>query len=177
MATKKIPRATIKDVARAAGVSPMTVSNVLNSRDQLVGAATKKRVEKEIARLNYRHSAVARNLRVARQASVGMVIFDDSPFFLSDMFTAQVVSGLTNVLNLADHTVTIQGIRHDQLRHSVLVRNLEVAGFCAMLSGSPKKRREFVSEGKYPPAKPEALIMCRSKRRPGRFRGPGMCAT
>ena len=146
MATKKIPRATIKDVARAAGVSPMTVSNVLNGRDQLVGAVTKKRVEKEIARLNYRPSAVARNLRVARQASVGMVIFDDSPFFLSDMFTAQVVSGLANVLNLADHTVTIQGIRHDQLRHSVLVRNLEVAGFCAMLSGSPKKRREVVSE-------------------------------
>lgn len=75
-----------------------------------------------------------------------MVIFDDSPFFLSDMFTAQVVSGLANVLNLADHTVTIQGIRHDQLRHSVQVRNLEVAGFCAMLPGSPKMRREVVSE-------------------------------
>ncbi len=146
MAAKKSPRATIKDVARAAGVSPMTVSNVLNGHHQFVGAATKKRVEQEIARLNYRRSAIARNLRVAKQPSVGMVIFDDSPFFLSDLFTAQVVSGLANVLNLADHTVTIQGIRHDQLQHSVLVRNLEVAGFCAMLSGPTKKRRKVINE-------------------------------
>jgi LacI family transcriptional regulator len=146
MTTKKNPRATIKDVARAAGVSPMTVSNVLNGHHQLVGAATKKRVDQEIARLNYRRSANARNLRVASQPSVGMVIFDDSPFFLSDLFTAQVVSGLSNFLNLADHTVTIQGIRHDQLRHSVLVRNLEVAGFCAMLSGPPQKRWQIIKE-------------------------------
>ncbi|NOZ31772.1 MAG: LacI family transcriptional regulator [Alphaproteobacteria bacterium] len=146
MSIKGQPRATIKDVARAAGVSPMTVSNVLNGHRQFVGAATRKRVEREIARLNYRRQANARNLRVSQQRSVGMVIFDDSPFFLADFFTAQVVAGLTNFLNLADYTVTIQGIRHDQLRHSVLVRNLEVAGFCVMLSGPKQKRRQVVDE-------------------------------
>lgn len=146
MAIKKSTKATIKDVARAAGVSPMTVSNVLNGHQQYVGAATKKRVEREIARLNYRRQANARNLRVAQQRSIGMIIFDDSPFFLADLFTAQLVTGLTNFLNLADFSVTIQGIRHDQLRHSVLVRNLEVAGFCAMLSGPPEKRRQNITE-------------------------------
>jgi LacI family transcriptional regulator, galactose operon repressor len=146
MSVKSEPRATIKDVARAAGVSPMTVSNVLNGHQQFVGAATKKRVEREIARLNYRRQANARNLRVSQQRSVGMVIVDDSPFFLADFFTAQVVAGLTNYLNLADYTVTIQGIHHDRLRHSVLVRNLEVAGFCAMLSGPPEERRQVRHE-------------------------------
>ena len=47
-------RATIKDVARAAKVSPMTVSNVLNNKDQLVGSKTKMRVDREVLRLNYR---------------------------------------------------------------------------------------------------------------------------
>lgn len=143
---KKNPRATIKDVARAAGVSPMTVSNVLNGHKHFVGDATKKRVEREIARLNYRRQANARNLRVSQQRSIGMIIFDDSPFFLADIFTAQVVSGLTNFLNLADFTVTIQGIRHDQFQQSVLARNLEVAGFCAMLSGPEKTRQNNIRE-------------------------------
>ena len=52
-------RATIKDVARAAKVSPMTVSNVLNKKDQLVGSKTKMRVEREVLRLNYRRQSSA----------------------------------------------------------------------------------------------------------------------
>ena len=108
-------RATIKDVANAAGVSAMTVSNVLNGRLQYVSPATKKRVEREISRLNYRRQANARNLRVAQQRSIGMVIVDESPFFLADNFTCQVVAGLANVLNRADYTLTVQGMRKDQL--------------------------------------------------------------
>ena len=68
------PRATIKDVAKAAEVSPMTVSNVINGRTQFVSPATRKRVEREIERLGYRRSSNARNLRVAEQRSIGMVI-------------------------------------------------------------------------------------------------------
>ena len=141
----KTVRATIKDVAKAAGVSPMTVSNVLNGRLQFVSAATKKRVEREIGRLNYRRQANARNLRVAQQRSIGMVIVDDSPFFLADQFTCQVVAGLANVLNRADYTLTVQGMRREELADSTIMRNFEVGGFCAMLSGSPTERREVIA--------------------------------
>jgi LacI family transcriptional regulator len=142
----KGPRATIKDVAVAAGVSPMTVSNVLNGRLQYVGAATKKRVEREIDRLNYRRSANARNLRVSQQRSIGMVIVDESPFFLADAFTCQVVAGLANVLNGADFTLTVQGMRADQLARSMIMRNYEVGGFCAMISGTPKERHQVIEQ-------------------------------
>jgi len=137
-------RATIKDVARAAGVSAMTVSNVLNGRLQFVSPATKKRVEREIARLGYRRQANARNLRVSQQRSIGMVIVDESPFFLADHFTCQVVAGLANVLNQADFTLTVQGLRYDQVAGSSIMRNFEVGGFCAMLSGTPAERAEVV---------------------------------
>ena len=40
----KKPRATIKDVARATEVSPMTVSNVLNGRTQFDAAPWEARV-------------------------------------------------------------------------------------------------------------------------------------
>jgi DNA-binding LacI/PurR family transcriptional regulator len=137
-------RATIKDVAQAAGVSAMTVSNVLNGRLQFVSAITKKRVEREIERLNYRRQANARNLRVAEQRSIGMIIVDESPFFLADQFTCQVVAGLANVLNHADYTLTLQGLRGDQLEDSNIMRSLEVGGFCAMISGPGPLRRDIV---------------------------------
>lgn len=134
------PRATIKDVAKAAEVSPMTVSNVINGRMQFVSAATKKRVEREIERLGYRRSSNARNLRVSEQRSIGMVIIDESPAFLADFFTCQVVAGLANVLNHADHTLTIQGMPGAGLAQSMIMRNFEVAGFCAMISGPETER-------------------------------------
>ncbi len=137
-------RATIKDVAKAADVSPMTVSNVLNGRLQYVSAATKKRVEREIERLGYRRQANARNLRVAEQRSIGMVIVDESPAFLADFFTCQVVAGLANVLNSADYTLTVQGMRGDQLETSMITRNFEVGGFCAMIAGSGEERRATI---------------------------------
>ena len=129
-------RATIKDVAIAAGVSPMTVSNVLNGRMQFVSPTTKKRVEREIGRLNYRRSANARNLRISEQRSIGMVIVDESPFFLADHFTCQVVAGLANVLNGADYTLTVQGMRGDQVAGSMIMRDFEV-GIVYVNAGTP----------------------------------------
>lgn len=141
----KKARATIKDVARAANVSPMTVSNVLNGRTQFVGAATRKRVEREIERLGYRRSTHARNLRVAEQHSIGMVIIDESPTFLTDFFTCEVVSGLANVLNSADYTLTIQGMALAALERSMILRNYDVAGFCAMIAGPAADRDAVVN--------------------------------
>jgi DNA-binding LacI/PurR family transcriptional regulator len=144
--TRGDKRATIKDVARAAGVSAMTVSNVLNDRLQYVSAATKKRVEREIERLGYRRSASARNLRIAQQRSIGMVILDAQPAFLADFFTCQVVAGLANALNHADYTLTVQGMRFEALAQSMIMRNFEVGGFCAMISGPAAERREAIRQ-------------------------------
>ncbi|MCD2499400.1 LacI family DNA-binding transcriptional regulator [Microbacterium nymphoidis] len=62
---------TVEDVARRAGVSRQTVSNVLNSPD-IVRPATRERVAAAIEELGYRTHAAARMLRTQRSSTIGI---------------------------------------------------------------------------------------------------------
>lgn len=66
--------ATIYEVARAAGVSPSTVSNLLNGRSGRMLPETRQRVEEAIARLDYRPNRAARQLRTGRSGVIGLVV-------------------------------------------------------------------------------------------------------
>src|SRR5829696_762629 len=67
---------TIRDVARRAGVSPATVSRVLND-SPLVVEPTRERVRAAVDELGYRLNATARTLSIGRAQAVGVVV----PFF------------------------------------------------------------------------------------------------
>jgi len=67
-----INRVTIKEVARAAGVSTQTVSRVVNDRPD-VSPDTRQRVQDVIERLGYRPSAVARSLIQQRSYTLGVI--------------------------------------------------------------------------------------------------------
>lgn len=62
---------TVEDVARAAGVSRQTVSNVLNNPD-IVRPPTRERVLRAIDDLGYRRHAAARMLRTRRSSTIGI---------------------------------------------------------------------------------------------------------
>lgn len=64
--------ATIYDVARSAGVSPKTVSRVLNG-DAPVGAATRLAVQAAIAELGYVPSNAARMMRSHKSGLIGLI--------------------------------------------------------------------------------------------------------
>jgi DNA-binding LacI/PurR family transcriptional regulator len=70
--------ATIRDVAREAGVSVSTVSRVLNELPH-VSLDTRDHVHSTMERLGYRRSAIARNLSLGRAQAIGVV----APFFTS----------------------------------------------------------------------------------------------
>ena len=63
----------IKDVARAAGVSVGTVSNVINRPDTVAGE-TRARVLAAIDRLGYVRSESARQLRAGRSRIMGLLV-------------------------------------------------------------------------------------------------------
>ncbi|MFI8634187.1 LacI family DNA-binding transcriptional regulator [Microbacterium sp. NPDC077663] len=73
--------ATLHDVAKAAGVSPMTVSNVVNGHPN-VRPATRDRVLEAISRLDYRVNVAARRLRQGRTGIIGLAVPEiDRPYF------------------------------------------------------------------------------------------------
>jgi LacI family transcriptional regulator len=72
---------TIKDVARRAGVSTMTVSRVINNSGY-ISPETRSRVERAIADLDYLPNALARSLRFKQTKTIALVLSDISnPFF------------------------------------------------------------------------------------------------
>lgn len=73
------------DVARAAGVSTMTVSNVINGRSQRVSEATKQRVLATIAELGYQVNLAARQLRMGRTGLVGLAVPDFDFGYFSEL--------------------------------------------------------------------------------------------
>lgn len=81
----------MQDVAKAAGVSPMTVSNVINGHPH-VSIPTRDRVLSAIDDLGYRVNMAARNLRAGRTGTIGLAVPElDRPYFgqLAAKITAQ----------------------------------------------------------------------------------------
>ncbi|MCW8382596.1 LacI family DNA-binding transcriptional regulator [Streptomyces justiciae] len=68
-------------MAKAAGVSPMTVSNVINDHPN-VRETTREKVLKAMARLDYRVNVAARNLAKGRTGTIGLAVPElNSPYY------------------------------------------------------------------------------------------------
>jgi LacI family transcriptional regulator len=91
----------VVDVARKAGVSLGTVSNVLNRPDR-VAPATRARVMSAIEELGFIRNEAARQLRAGRSRSIGLVVLDiRNPFFTDLAAGVEIVAaeaGLSVVL-------------------------------------------------------------------------------
>ncbi|WP_114192802.1 ribose operon transcriptional repressor RbsR [Edaphovirga cremea] len=80
--------ATMKDVARLAGVSTSTVSHVIND-NRFVSDAIRDKVKNAVKQLNYAPSALARSLKIKQTRTLGMLLTaSTNPFY------AEVVRGV-----------------------------------------------------------------------------------
>ena len=84
---------TIRDVARAAGVSVSTVSAAVNNTDY---------VEAAVRRLHYRPNDLARGLRLQRTHTIAVVVPD-----LSNSFYTEMVQGMKDCASAASYTLLI----------------------------------------------------------------------
>ncbi|WP_298989969.1 LacI family DNA-binding transcriptional regulator [uncultured Pseudokineococcus sp.] len=111
--------ASVKDVARAAGVSVGTVSNVLNRPDG-VSPPLRERVEKAIAELGFVRNESARQLRAGSSRTIAVVVLDvANPFF------ADVVAGADAAAEEHDDLVIVCSSAGSAEREARHLRRLE----------------------------------------------------
>jgi LacI family transcriptional regulator len=109
---------TIRDVAAVAGVSPATVSRVLNGK-QDVAAELRQRVLGAVTELGYRRNGPARSLRTRAAMVLGLIISD-----ISNPFFTAVVRGAEDQAQLAGYSLVLANADEDVDKEA---RYLEVA--------------------------------------------------
>lgn len=120
--------ATIYDVAKASGVSPKTVSRVINN-ESAVKKSTKDKVNKAIARLGYVPSTAARALRSHKSGLVGLITGAISlapsrseAHGLPDLF---IVQGVQKAMEASGKTLLIADTGGQMDRVPQLIRTFE----------------------------------------------------
>lgn len=91
----------ISDVAFAAGVSPATVSRVLN-KNVNVNPETKKKVLDTIEQLKYIPNSAAKNLRIQRTSMIGVIVPD-----INSAYYAEIIKGIENMAYVHKYRVII----------------------------------------------------------------------
>lgn len=105
-------KATIDDVARLAGVSPKTVSRVVNNEPN-VRDSTRASVEKAIAELDYRPNQFARNLASLRSNLIGLVYDDPSAYEVpSSGYVTRMQEGALRACRAAHYELLIHPCRY-----------------------------------------------------------------
>ena len=92
---------TIKDVAKRAGVSPSTVSRVVNASES-ISEPTAQRVQAAIAELGFRPNVFGRKLKSARSWTFGVLLPS-----LSNPIFGEVVEGIQKAAHSAGYSVLI----------------------------------------------------------------------
>lgn len=121
------PRATIADVARAAGVSKATVSRFLNHRDKLLSPDIASRVEVAVAALAYVPSPMAQALKRGRSRLIGLVVAD-----VTNPFSVAVLRGAEKACQEAGYLLMLFNLGNNGAREREAIEALtsyQVDGF------------------------------------------------
>ncbi|OON41229.1 transcriptional repressor PurR [Izhakiella australiensis] len=135
--------ATIKDVAKQAGVSTTTVSHVIN-KTRFVAEETREAVWQAIKALHYSPSAVARSLKVNHTRTIGLLATaTEAPYF------AEIIQAVENRCFARGYTL-ILGNAHNELQkqqaYLAMMAQKRVDGLLVMCSEYPDSLIEMLEE-------------------------------
>ncbi len=111
-------RVSIKDIARAAGVSHSTVSRAL-SNHPLVSDKTRGRIQSIAQELGYTPNAIARGLVTHQTRTVGIIVTT-----IDDPFAGEVVRGIEEIAADSGYRVFLGTSHADPVRELNLVKGL-----------------------------------------------------
>jgi LacI family transcriptional regulator len=139
---KSVP--TIQDVAREAGVSPSTVSNVLNRRWRQTSKETRERILEVARRLNYQPNAMAAALRRRSTRTIGVIVTS----ILNPFYTA-VVRGIQDEARRNGYTTILGNTDDDPEQEREMLNTLrakQVDGILIVTTGECHETIQQVNE-------------------------------
>ncbi len=123
---------TIKDIARALGLSTSTVSRALRGSYE-ISSETKKLVLEYAEKINYRPNPIALSLKERRSSSIGVVVSE-----IANTFFSQAINGIDSIAYNRGYHVIISQSHESYEREVVNVQHLasrSVDGLLVSLSG------------------------------------------
>jgi len=119
---------TIKDIAKLAGVSPSTVSRIINNKDGMISEATRQRVLKIIDEVGYIPNTFARSLVTQQSRMLGMII----PDILNPYFT-ELAKGTSDYALERGYDVLLLSADDDEEMEAHLYNSLIQKGVAGIL--------------------------------------------
>src|ERR1700676_3325065 len=127
---------TMREVAKRAGVSPATVSRVLN-KNHYIAPETKRRVLEAVGQLNYYKNVHARRLATGQSDLFGLVISE-----IANPYFPEVIRGFQTAAWDRGFDVLLCNTQYDQTRTKSILRKLiesDVRGVAVMTSSIDKR--------------------------------------
>jgi LacI family transcriptional regulator len=138
---------TIRDVAERAGVSPITVSRVVNNSGY-VSTATRKRVEETIDKVSYVPNVLARSLRSKQTHTIALILSD-----VTNPFWTTVSRGVEDVAAQNGFSVILCNTDEDpdkEARYINVLLRRRVDGLLISPAKKDSKHLHFLSGQKVP---------------------------
>lgn len=143
---------TIKDIARAAGVSPSTVSKVLND-SPTIPDSTKEKIRSIMKDLNYHPNQIAKNLAMQSSRNIGVIIPMDKGYAFLNPYMYEILEGIEKVTSKHGYLLTLlsaQSIVDSQYTLEKLFYEKKVDGILISSSVIDKTIYEKLKELKQP---------------------------
>ncbi|MDK2809036.1 MAG: hypothetical protein PWP24_1773 [Clostridiales bacterium] len=142
---------TIKDIAKKVGVSPSTVSRVING-NAVISKETKDKIVEAMREMDYHPNSLARNFANGSTYAIGLVIdaSDDNTF--SNAFFNRSVYAIETVVQENGYNLLITNDREDKKRSSVekLVLEKKVDGIILPNSRVSQKLIHLFQKNHFP---------------------------
>jgi LacI family transcriptional regulator len=134
---------TIQDVAKRAGVAPMTVSRVINNSGY-ASTDVRERVLAAISDLGYVPNTLARSLRIRRTHTIALILTDiTNPFFTT------IARGVEDAANAAGYTVIFGNTdesEEKEARYLDMIQQKRVDGILLVPAGGSEQPVENIRQ-------------------------------
>lgn len=143
---------TIKDVAKAAAVSPATVSRVIADNPR-ISADTKKKVRETMKHMGYYPNFQARNLVIQKSQTIGVIMAESAMLAFQNPFFPEVLRGISSRAHESQFGLYLStGATTEEIHEEVIsmTQGKRVDGIILLYSRSGDKIMEYLYNSNIP---------------------------